>query len=54
MNEASMAEAVLPKGTDLARWSAEEIEAVATTLNKPALRSARWWRCQHHMGASLS
>lgn len=32
-----------PKGTDLARWSAQEIEAVATTLNcRP--RKALGWR----------
>jgi IS30 family transposase len=31
-----------PKGTDLARWNAEEIEAVATTLNGRPRRILGW------------
>jgi IS30 family transposase len=31
-----------PKGTDLARWSAEEIEAVATTLNNRPRKTLGW------------
>ena len=31
-----------PKGTDLARWSAEEIEAVATTLNSRPRKTLGW------------
>jgi IS30 family transposase len=31
-----------PKGTDLARWSAEEIEAVATTLNNRPRKILGW------------
>jgi IS30 family transposase len=31
-----------PKGTDLARWSAEEIEAVATTLNSRPRKALGW------------
>ncbi len=31
-----------PKGTDLARWSAEEIEAVATTLNARPRKTLGW------------
>jgi IS30 family transposase len=32
----------VPKGTDLARWSAEEIEAVATTLNSRPRKILGW------------
>jgi len=31
-----------PKGTDLSRWSAEEIEAVATTLNSRPRKTLGW------------
>ena len=31
-----------PKGTDLARWSAEEIEAVAATLNNRPRKTLEW------------
>jgi IS30 family transposase len=31
-----------PKGTDLARWSAEEIEAVATALNSRPRKTLGW------------
>jgi IS30 family transposase len=31
-----------PKGTDLSRWSAEEIEAVATTLNARPRKTLGW------------
>jgi len=31
-----------PKGTDLARWTAEEIEAVAATLNHRPRRTLAW------------
>jgi IS30 family transposase len=31
-----------PKGTNLARWSAEEIEAVATTLNSRPRKTLGW------------
>src|SRR5215207_7651836 len=31
-----------PKGTDLARWSDEEIEAVATTLNSRPRKTLGW------------
>ncbi len=31
-----------PKGTDLARWSAEELEAVATTLNNRHRKTLGW------------
>lgn len=31
-----------PKGTDLSRWSAEEIEAVAHTLNSRPRRTLGW------------
>jgi IS30 family transposase len=31
-----------PKGTDLSRWSAEEIEAVASTLNARPRKALRW------------
>jgi IS30 family transposase len=31
-----------PKGTDLARWSAEEIEAVAATLNSRPRKTLGW------------
>jgi IS30 family transposase len=31
-----------PKGTDLARWSAEEIEAVATALNNRPRKTLNW------------
>jgi IS30 family transposase len=31
-----------PKGTDLARWSAEEIEAVATALNSRPRKTLAW------------
>jgi transposase, IS30 family len=31
-----------PKGTDLARWTAEEIEAVAVTLNGRPRKSLDW------------
>ncbi|HZC71520.1 MAG TPA: hypothetical protein VE442_12570, partial [Jatrophihabitans sp.] len=31
-----------PKGTDLARWSSEEIEAVAATLNNRPRKTLGW------------
>ena len=31
-----------PKGTDLARWSAEEIDAVAATLNSRPRKTLGW------------
>jgi IS30 family transposase len=31
-----------PKGTDLSRWSAEEIEAVAATLNSRPRKTLGW------------
>jgi IS30 family transposase len=31
-----------PKGTDLSRWSAEEIEAVAATLNNRPRKALGW------------
>ncbi len=31
-----------PKGTDLARWSAEEIEAVANALNNRPRKTLGW------------
>jgi IS30 family transposase len=31
-----------PKGTDLARWSAEQIEAVAATLNNRPRKTLEW------------
>lgn len=31
-----------PKGTDLSRWTAEEIEAVATTLNSRPRKTLAW------------
>ena len=31
-----------PKGTDLARWTADEIEAVATTLNSRPRKTLGW------------
>jgi IS30 family transposase len=31
-----------PKGTDLTRWSAEEIEAVATALNSRPRKTLAW------------
>jgi IS30 family transposase len=31
-----------PKGTDLSRWSAEEIEAVANALNTRPRKTLRW------------
>jgi transposase, IS30 family len=31
-----------PKGTDLSRWSAEEIEAVAATLNNRPRKTLGW------------
>ena len=31
-----------PKGTDLSRWTAEEIEAVATTLNSRPRKTLGW------------
>ena len=31
-----------PKGTDLARWSADEIEAVAATLNSRPRKTLDW------------
>ena len=31
-----------PKGTDLSRWSAEEIEAVANTLNSRPRKTLGW------------
>jgi len=31
-----------PKGTDLSRWSAEEIEAVAATLNAQPRKTLGW------------
>jgi IS30 family transposase len=31
-----------PKGTDLSRWSAEEIEAVAATLNDRPRKTLGW------------
>jgi IS30 family transposase len=31
-----------PKGTDLARWSAEDIEAVAATLNSRPRKTLGW------------
>jgi IS30 family transposase len=31
-----------PKGTDLARWSTEEIEAVAATLNNRPRKTLGW------------
>ena len=31
-----------PKGTDLARWNAEEIEAVAATLNNRPRKTVEW------------
>ena len=31
-----------PKGTDLSRWSADEIEAVATTLNSRPRKTLGW------------
>jgi IS30 family transposase len=31
-----------PKGTDLSRWSAEEIEAVAATLNNRPRKILGW------------
>jgi IS30 family transposase len=31
-----------PKGTDLSRWNAEEIEAVATTLNRRPRKTLGW------------
>jgi IS30 family transposase len=31
-----------PKGTDLSRWSAEEIEAVANALNSRPRKTLRW------------
>ena len=31
-----------PKGTDLSRWTAEEIEAVADTLNGRPRKTLQW------------
>ena len=31
-----------PKGTDLSRWTAEEIEAVAATLNGRPRKTLEW------------
>ena len=31
-----------PKGTDLSRWSAQEIEAVAATLNNRPRQTLKW------------
>ncbi|MET8630703.1 IS30 family transposase, partial [Kitasatospora sp. NPDC004669] len=31
-----------PKGTDLSRWAAEDIEAVAATLNSRPRKSLGW------------
>jgi len=33
---------IFPKGTDLARWNAEEIEAVATALNARPRKILGW------------
>ena len=33
---------VFPKGIDLSRWNAEEIEAVAATLNAPPRKILGW------------
>ncbi len=42
-----------PKGTDLTRWSAEEIEAVAATLNNRPRKTLGWRTLSEALNAYL-
>jgi hypothetical protein len=41
-----------PKGTDLARWSREEVEAVAVALNNRPRKTLAWKTLQRHLTSS--